>query len=244
MNGERMREGQVTTWVEYWELENTFDHYFDWQRFANTFVETTQSILHYTAEDIVLDIGCGPGYLAVALKDRVREIHCCDTSQKYLDMGRKNVKNAENVFFYKLNKDNYTDLSFLEGKQFSKIVCVSVMQYYDSITAVEQLIEGVRKVAAPGAYFVIADIIITNSILSYLIGAATNAIKRGQVSNMMQFFFELRGSDYNKMISSKGLLAMSVKRINEIIESHNLNAEVIDTQLTTSAARKHLLIQL
>jgi ubiquinone/menaquinone biosynthesis C-methylase UbiE len=77
------------------------------------------SLLHYDSQDIILDIGSGPGYLAAFLKDRVKEIHCLDTSQRYLEMCKDKLVGHNNVFVYKLNEDNYTDLSFLKDKTFS-----------------------------------------------------------------------------------------------------------------------------
>lgn len=125
-----------------------------------------QSILCYN-NDIVLDIGSGPGWLADRLKDTVKEVHCCDTSQN-IDQGKKRVGHYDNVFFYQLDKKKYTDLSFLK-KKCSKIVCVSVVHYYGCIDNVKDLIENVRTIAQPGAYFLIADIITGN-----------NASKRGR----------------------------------------------------------------
>ena len=46
-----------------------------------------------------------------------------------------------NVFVYRLNEDNYTDLSFLKDKTFSIIICQSVIQYYKDVSEVERLIK-------------------------------------------------------------------------------------------------------
>lgn len=56
----------------------------------------------------------------------------------------------------------------IKYKKFSKIVCVSVIQYYERREDVEKLIEEVRKIAPPGAYFMISDITTGKSLLDLL----------------------------------------------------------------------------
>lgn len=232
----------ITNWVDFWDSENGFDLYFDWQKFTNLFVTSTEPILHYTKEDIVLDIGSGPGCLAVRLTTTVKEVHCCDTSQKYIDQGKIKVNNADNVFFYQLDKKNYTDLSFLK-KKFTKIVCVSVIQYYDSIETVENLIEQVRKIAQPGAYFLIADIITDKSTLLNVAALLYHAVKRKYVFRLLRTLYYLRKSAYGELLSTKGFLRIPVETLYNIIDDHNLDAEILSMPLTTNLNRNHLLIR-
>ncbi len=238
----RYSMSKIANWVDFWDSENLFDIYFDWQKFTDLFVTSTEPILHYTKSDRVLDIGSGPGCLAVCLKNTVKEIHCCDTSQKYLNHGKKKVGHQDNVFFYQLDKKEYTDLSFFKRK-FTKIVCVSVVHYYDSVENVEDLIEEVRKIAQPGAYFLIADIVTDKSTLPNVAALLQHALKRRYVFRLLRTLYYLRKSAYGELLSTKGLLRIPVEKLHEIIDDHDLDAEILSMPLTTNLNRKHLLIR-
>src|SRR5688572_19713690 len=122
------------------------------------FVRATDPVMAYSADDVVLDIGCGGGYLAECLHRRVRELHGVDVSQRYLDHCRAKFGGAASLHFHKLDERNYTSLAFLPERTFTKIVCLSVIQYYDRESDLSDLILSVKRVAAPRALCLISDI--------------------------------------------------------------------------------------
>ena len=229
-------------WLEWWEAENIITHA-TWLNNTEIFVTASDSLLHYDSQDIILDIGCGPGYLAAFLKDRVREIHCLDTSQHYLDLCRDKFVEDKNVFIYKLNKDNYTDLSFVKNKKFSIIICQSVIQYYKAVNEVEKLIEEVRRIALPGARFLIADIPITNNILLLAYGLLKTALREGRLSEVAKLLFQIATSKYGKAYSSLRLLVFSDEKLRGLIDKLSLNGQVLSMKLTCNDNRRHLLIR-
>src|ERR1051325_3652831 len=141
-------------WIQWWSTENIVTDAI-WHNNMEIFVTASDSLLHYNSRDIILDIGSGPGYLAAFLKDRVKEIHCLDISEHYLDMCKNKFVDDTNVFAYKLTADDYTNFGFLQGRKFSIIICLSVIQYYQDTGEVEKLIKEVRKIASSGTTFLI-----------------------------------------------------------------------------------------
>ncbi len=229
------------SWIDYWNTENIFKDA-NLQKSMEVFIRSTSQLLNYNIQDIILDIGCGPGFLEAFLKDRVKEIHGLDTSEMYMDICRKKFSQEKNVFFYKLNNKNYTDLSLLKTNKFSKIICLSVIQYYKSITDVEMLIENVRKVALPGAKFLIADILTTTRILSDIYGILKAGIKEKYLLETLKFLFRARISAYHKTRNTEGLLSFSDEDLKALINKMNLNAVILREKLTISENRIHLLI--
>ena len=71
-------------WIDWWDIETIVSHK-TWDNNMEIFITATDPLLNYNSQDVILDIGCGPGYLATFLKDRVKEIHCVDTSQDYVE---------------------------------------------------------------------------------------------------------------------------------------------------------------
>jgi ubiquinone/menaquinone biosynthesis C-methylase UbiE len=230
-------------WIEWWNAENIVTHAI-WHNNMEIFVTASDSLLHYDSQDIILDIGSGPGYLAAFLKDRAKEIHCLDTSQRYLDMCKDKLVGHNNVFVYKLDDDNYTDLSFLKDKTFSIIICQSVIQYYKDIIEVERLIEEVWRVALPGARFLIADIPIASGVISHAYGLLKGAFREKRLLEVSRMLFQaVTTAKHRKAYLSSGLLTFSDQKLKGLIDKLKLDADVLTTRLTVNENRKHLLIR-
>lgn len=229
-------------WIDYWENKSIFQDT-NWEKYMEIFLRSTDKLLNYNNQDIILDIGCGPGYLELFLKDKVKEIHCLDISEYYLEICRKKFNLNQKLFFYKLDKANYTDLSFLETRKFSIIICLSVIQYYKDISEVEKLIKEVQRVALPGARFLIADIITKTAMFSDIWGALRTGLSEKHFLETLKVLFRARFSAYSKTRSLAGILSLSTEDLHGLIKKLELNAEVLNTQLTFQGNRKHLLIR-
>jgi ubiquinone/menaquinone biosynthesis C-methylase UbiE len=229
-------------WLDWWETENIVAEA-TWHNNMEIFVTASHSLLHYNSQDIILDIGSGPGYLAAFLKDRVKEIYCLDTSSRYLDLCRDKFAKDRNVFINQLDKNNYTDLSLLNNKKFSIIICQSVIQYYKSINEVEHLIEEVRRAALPGARFLITDIPTTNNVMLLTYGLVKTAFRKGRISEISKLLFKIATSKYGKAYSSLRLLAISDGELKELIDKLGLDAKVLSINLTCNEHRRHLLVR-
>lgn len=230
-------------WIEWWNSENIVTNTI-WHDNMKIFITRSHPLLHYDPQDIVLDIGSGPGYLAVFLKDRVKEIHCLDTSQRYLDICKDRFAGCNNVLTYKLDEDNYTDLSFLKDKRFSVIISQSVIQYYRNMTEVETLIHEVRKIASPGARFLISDIPIVTSVLWQVYGLLNGAFKEKRLFEISRMLLQaVVTAKHRKAYLSSGLLTFSEKKLDGLIDKLHLNGVLLNTRLSVNENRRHLLIR-
>ena len=233
----------TNNWIEWWNTENVVTSA-TWLNNMDIFVTASDSLLRYNLQDTVLDIGSGPGYLAAFLKDKVKEIHCLDTSQRYLDMGKDKFSGDNNVFFYKLAEDNYIDLSFLKDRRFSIIICQSVIQYYKDTNEVEKLINEVRRIASPGARFLVADIPITSSMVAHVYGLLKGAFRKKRLLEISKMLFHtVATAKHRTAYLSSGLLTFSDEKLKELIGKLNLDAEVLSSRLTVNENRRHLLIK-
>lgn len=230
-------------WIDYWITENITSDII-WKKNMEIFIKSTDSLLNYKNDDVVLDIGCGPGFLPAFLKDKVKEIHCLDISERYLNICKRKFAQCKNVFFYKIDKNNYTDLSIFKRRQFSIVVCLSVIQYYRSIDEVGKLIGEVRRISIPGARFLIADIPTSSRTFLDIWSILKNGFKENYLLETIKHLFKNRISKYYKVVSSSGLLAFSNGKLKELIRENDLNAQILSTRMTPLETRKHLLIRL
>jgi len=233
----------TNNWIEWWNTENVVSAT-TWLNNMDIFVTASDSLLCYNAQDTILDIGCGPGYLAAFLKDRVKEIHCLDTSQRYLDICKDKFFGHNNVFFYKLAEDNYTDLSFLNNQRFSIIICQSVIQYYKNTSEVENLIKEVKTIALAGAKFLVSDIPIANNLMAHIYGLLKGAFRKKRLLDISRMLFHIvTTAKHRKVYLSSGLLTFSDEKLKGLIYKLNLDAEVLSRRLTVNENRRHLLIR-
>jgi ubiquinone/menaquinone biosynthesis C-methylase UbiE len=238
-----MREvNNINDWIEYWNTDTVFLNIMS--KVAGFFLSRTRPFLNYSSDDIVLDIGCGPGDLEYLLKGEIKEIYGVDTSQRFIQECQKKFSEDSNVFFYKLDEKNYTDLSFLKNKKVSIILCLSVIQYYKSVEEVEMLIRSVKKIARTGAKFLIADIPVKHGALGDILSLLKVSLKENIFIPTLKFLFQLRFSKYYKVRSSRGLLIISAAELRQMIKRLSLNARLLKMPLTFNHGRMHLLINL
>lgn len=230
----------MRNWIDYWDKETLSTDKF-LLKHMEIFINQSSHILKYDKDDVILDIGCGKGLLAEFLKDRVKHIYCLDTSKRNIDIVRNKYKNCKNVTAIHLSGD-YLDFSFLRPVKFTKIFLISVIQYYSSITDVERLIIEAKKISADNAKLLIADIPIETNIIKNVYGLLIGSIKGRIVKESLRYILVSRFGKYYSYRKELGLLRISESDLWKIINKLNLNASIINTQLTLSSNRKHLLV--
>jgi len=229
-------------WAEWWKGE-AITRDVNWQKNIKIFVKSTQPVMQYSKDDVILDIGSGPCFLARYLKDEVKEIHCLDISEAYLNVGNAACKGSRNVFFYKLDETSYTQFPFLKEKKITKIICQSVIQYYRDKTEVNDMIAEVKRVAAPGAKLVISDLMDKANALSQVAGLLRTSVREKYFWESLKLIYRHRFSDYHQVRANNKLLALSDEELYEILTNLGLNGEILRRQFTINSNRKHLLVQ-
>ena len=230
------------TWIEYWEKERIFRPMM--KKMTGYFYRKSRKLLSYQENDVVLDFGCGPGYLEELLGDVVGMIYGVDTSLGMIEECRRKFTEQKSVIFYKLDRDQFTDLSMLGVERFSIIICLSVVQYFRNPEEIKRLIESAVQVALPGASFLIADIPVKSNVLLDTYELLRSAAFEGFFFKAIQFLFLSRFSEYYKVRSSRGLLCITISDLEGIIKEMHLEAQILRIPLTYNRRRVHMLIKL
>ena len=229
-------------WIEYWDTDRIFRSVM--RRMTDYFFESSHRLLNYERSDVVLDFGCGPGFLVERLHSRVKEIHGVDTSAQMIDECRQKYRHRPNVGFHTLPRDRYTDLSFLDHARFTKTVVLSVVQYFRTVTEVGDLIQSVAAVSAPGASLLIADIPTDSVPLLDTIELMKSGWQEGYLMECIRFLAQTRFSRYSRIRAEQGLLCLPVSALQRLIADLNLDAEILEAPLTYNRRRVHLLVHL
>ncbi|MFZ2071227.1 MAG: class I SAM-dependent methyltransferase [Halobacteriota archaeon] len=75
---------------------------------------------------VVLDVGCGIGRVEKFLVQYCKEIHGIDVSGRMIKLGKKRLKEINNVFFHKTNG---IDLSIFPDNKFDFVFSIIVLQH-------------------------------------------------------------------------------------------------------------------
>jgi cyclopropane fatty-acyl-phospholipid synthase-like methyltransferase len=229
-------------WIDYWDMDRIFRSVM--RRMTEYFFESSNRLLNYQQSDVVLDFGCGPGFLVERLHDRVKEIHGVDTSAQMITECREKFRHCPNVGFTTLLRDRYTDLSILNPTRFTKTVVLSVVQYFRTVGDVGDLIQSVAAISAPGACLLIADIPTASVPLLDTLELLKSGWREGYLMECIRFLAQTRLSRYSRIRAEQGLLCLPVSELERLIAERSLDAEVLQTPLTYNSRRVHLLVHL
>lgn len=127
------------------EFEATGRGRMDLCGFLHTIGEISRN-LQFKPDDIVLDIGCGSGIVALALAPWVSTVKGMDLSPRMVERARANSAGVGNV--------SYTvgDIRFMDSleERFDKILAYSVLQYLDGLDDLRAVFQGLVSALKPG----------------------------------------------------------------------------------------------
>jgi ubiquinone/menaquinone biosynthesis C-methylase UbiE len=232
----------MRSWAEFWMHTHVASAKLSAMNMKR-FLTASNRLMEYGPEDVLLDYGCGFADLAVLLHKRVREIHCVDISERFLQYGKKRLRGTRNVFFHGLKDKSYTDLSCFVNTRFSKVVCLSVIQYFKNIEEVEELIQSIQSVILPGGRCLIADIPNGANAFVESLSIMKWGLKEGCFTEVMKHLLKLMASDYAKVRGNLPLLVFSDESLFLLSAKLGLDADVLRTPMTLNSGRNHWLIR-
>lgn len=264
----------MTSWRGFWEGHSPFPlSTWDWQ--AELFLRQSSEVFPIGEKDAVLDLGCGPGALAYALAGSAAPgalpavYHGLDVSRSALAQARDRLAShphGQRFHFVALGED-YLDLSSALAQAgampsastpststppafappgFTRLLALSVVQYYRSAAELQRLIEVMRSLAAPGAILLIADLPLRQraSALAETWTSLKAAAAEGGLLRQIVFLARCALSSYRLARQKAGLLRFAREELvalaNDCDHRYGSRSEVLDLPLTVSQGRAHL----
>jgi protoporphyrinogen oxidase/ubiquinone/menaquinone biosynthesis C-methylase UbiE len=208
---------------------------------AREFVRRATPLLAPRRDDVVLDLGCGRGRVAALMSECTQAVHGVDVNCRVLAAARLAFAARANLAFHALSPANYTRLSVVDGRRFSLILCVSVLQYYRSVAEIVALLDDLRRRTLPEARLLIADFPTPgrtgretiDTLRAYVAALGPLGTLR-LVATMLGFGRELR---------RRPLLRLTREQLTEAIRRTGASVEVIDAPLTIRRSRINLLVR-
>lgn len=191
-------------------------------------LESHQLLNHSTH---LLDFGCGPGYLANALKGKINSYYGVDISSKYIEIAKEKCKENRNFFFRELPLEHsISSLNLLkqEGKQFDTIIILSVIQYFKKKDDVLELLENAKALLTSGGKILLVDVIENEKGLwKDAVSVMLHSIKHGYLFSFIQFMFRAKLSKYNSLRKAHQLFMLSKEEVFEIAAQSELQLSIL-----------------
>ncbi|MDQ7948295.1 MAG: class I SAM-dependent methyltransferase [Pedobacter sp.] len=195
------------------------------------------------ADDRILDIGCGPGYLIDDLKGKCAHIHGTDISEKYIAICSEKYATEPEITLSVSKAYDYGHYEkIIVEQRINRVIMLSVLQYYQNKADVRRLILSLKETAAKQKFScLLADIIpVKHSAIDDILSIIKHAIKKGYTLKFVRFLMYAIFSDYRKM-KKNGLLQLDELFFMDLAKEENLQIEVIKN-LTLHTSRYSILI--
>jgi 2-polyprenyl-3-methyl-5-hydroxy-6-metoxy-1,4-benzoquinol methylase len=194
----------------------------------------------------LFDFGCGPGYLATALKGKIKEYHGVDISQRYITTAKEKCKGYPTFDFSEIPFDNtHAILSNFEkeGKRFDTIVILSVIQYFPTNEAVLQLLEKCKELMAEGGKIILADVIEhENGIWKDAFNVLFHSIKKRYLLSFLKFIIVAKQSKYNQLRKKHRLLQLTKEEVTRMANELSLQLTILPSITIQSSRISYCLV--
>jgi SAM-dependent methyltransferase len=245
----------MTAWRSFWEGPSPFPTAtWDWQ--SELFLRQSRQVFPLGPEDSLLDLGCGPGALAHALARSTPHLAGyvgLDVSAAAVATARDRLARvpAADRFRFAVLGPDYLDLaSALSSNftlRFTRLLALSVVQYYRDASELRRLLDAMHALAAPGAILLIADLPLHQGE-GEIWRTLKSAASQGGLSRQVAFLARCALSPYRKVRQNAGLLTFDRQELASIAADcarrYRAKAEVLEDDLTISTGRAHLRISL
>jgi 2-polyprenyl-3-methyl-5-hydroxy-6-metoxy-1,4-benzoquinol methylase len=175
--------------------------------------------------EVILDYGCGPGFLIDNLVASNATVVGADISEFFLHQNR--IKHPLTEFVHiSEDADSTVDIlsEKLRGRKFDYIILLSIIQYFKSHSDIGKIVKALSASLNPNGKIIIADVLDekTSSVADAL-GIFKECIKRGRTIAFVRFILYLMFSDYRNVSKSNELLQFPESVAGEIAGSCNLS---------------------
>ncbi len=213
-----------------------------WKENPKLFMKVMEKSTEFVAEKLeshqlikqsthLFDFGCGPGYLANALRGKINSYYGVDISTKYITIAKDKCNDAKNFEFreFPLEK-SISSLILLkqEAKQFDTIIILSVIQYFENKEDVLELLNNCKALLVPGGKILLVDVIENeNGLWKDALSVMMDSIKKGYLVSFIQFMFRAKLSKYNSLRKAHQLFMLSKEEVFEIAAQSALQVSIL-----------------
>ena len=233
----------MNNWVHFWDsLDLDFDA--DITKVGNNLLfKFIYENGFLTQKSNVLEVGFGNGFLIKKIAPCVNQVYGVETSEKKID--RLHLELTEqNVSLMKLDPLNYLDYSFLGDMKFDLVIVNSVVQYFQGICEVKELIQQLVEKLNGCGKLLISDIPVSSSSITNAVGQLLISIRYGFLFTALRTYFSKDVKSYLAFKETSELLALSKTDIENLMDTMKLQFSFVKETISHNHPRHHIMISL
>jgi 2-polyprenyl-3-methyl-5-hydroxy-6-metoxy-1,4-benzoquinol methylase len=184
-----------------------------------------------TGNTRLLDFGCGPGYLATQLKDRIALYYGVDISEIYIKTAREKCADIADFYFLQLPEDHSPDglnTLGLPKAGFDTVIILSVIQYLKNKEEVLALLQNCKSFIHSSGKIILADVIENdNGLWKDALNVLKHSISNFYVGSFIRFMFRIKFSKYNSLRKVHKLLYLSEAEVNNLCQELHMQYVIL-----------------
>jgi SAM-dependent methyltransferase len=225
---------QNNTWSSFWKKPN--DAFNRVMKVAtNFFYRELMKRFPLKRGDVVLDYGCGPGFLINNFVDAGIDVTGADINEYFLQQNSEKFPGIEFVLL-----SDKTRISFT--KRFDYIILLSIVQYFPSLENLDVIMQNLKEHLKPGGKIIIADVLDEHtSSARDATGILIECVRRGRAFAFARFILYLLLSDYRQTSKNNKLLLVSSDVVKGMAGKNGLSFETA-TGMTPHPTRMNYVL--
>jgi len=230
-------------WEDYWkESPSGFNEIMN----QSTVYFAKQYLEHFpiTPSDVILDYGCGPGFLINYLQPTGAQFHGMDISDTYIKICKEKYRSNPKLSFSVTQSYDFDELkSAIIEKKANKVIVLSILQYYENAQQVEELILYLQEIAKEQPFTcVLADIIPNNhKFIADVMNIIKNALKDKYTFKFFKFILFALFSDYRN-VKKNGFLTIDYPFFENLGKKNKIKTKKIE-DITIHGSRYSVLLE-
>ena len=236
LDGKRIRgtkKSNQNSWTRYWEEPDICQQMHLHRVQAADYVTNLETSMSLNAEARVLDFGCGFGFVADKLSEKVEKVFIWDASDNMRSMARKLLARRRNI-----KSLNLSDGKVIPRKvSFDLIIVNSVVQYMNIDEFSSWLVRW-RTMLAPNGRIILSDVIRpdTRSMLQEICELLAFCARRGVL--MHTLWLKLKHlRQYRKISKARSLMRVGEHTLRRLASVAGMSVEVLPANLTHLSGR-------
>jgi len=226
-------------WSVFWNEQRSFSRRFLAGN-AALFLARSARFLELRADDVVLDLGSGFGEVAGALAPRVAEYCGVDASERALAFCPRIMTRLGPARFERVELSCDALPRARDRRGYTLVVGHSVLQYLPTQAAVDRLVDELRRVTAPDARMLLADLPGDDHVVRDAGSQLWHGLRGGYAAHVLWALVTAGLSSYARTRRRHGLLHFSESRLHQIGARFGTSVGVLAEPLTANTTRRQL----
>jgi len=221
------KEDECLSWKGFWEKNTGNKKLF--QGIAGNYFENFKLAFPLSSETRILDFGCGHGYLASLLAERVRDVYIYDASLSMMELARYHNRKKGNVVVLEKMSDHVPPLDY--------VLVNSVIQYMTP-DVLKNNLRLWRSLLKDDGKIIVSDILPEKvRFFSEILGLLSFTLSRGYLIGQVCLLASLLFSDFTKVVRECPLTYYPHDLLCDLAAETKLEIRILDNNMIYDSRR-------